>query len=426
MTDKQEQIRHKFEDILTDYRDNHSEENQLPYWGFGKPCQIEIFSMSRPIEFSLLIITHDDKRNDKDIKIHKSKSGSEFLDVLEEKLEAPRWKQVAEREIKHTQVDQATKTQFDISTRGDLLINSFQNHLMNTGSDLLFSDNFGTRQASRISEKIWCYFIYGDITECDVDDLFLFPFSNSAVDQETSSEEEESDSEEDIDSDEDSTEPEGESGTMASESVPEEDQIETYGTFFYEPVWVGDIPDPDFKDRILGQMSYDRNTVMEGEFDGSSVQISQDGLVVVEDIDGKKEALDIINTIFGASIFHGHTFQAATQNDLMEVEIEDGEISNIFGSPNLARKISNINQSTRHKYNNNSDYADERTIIEIEQMEAILDYSKTIYSEEKLGERTHLALQAYTHYQNGEYTQAFLLSWISVEQYINTRLCTFK
>lgn len=421
MADTQKQITNKFENVIDKYRDNHSEESEEPYWGFGSPCQIEIFSMSRPIEFSLLILTHDDKRDDKNIVVHQAKNGSKFLDVLEDKLEAPRWKQVAEREIKHAHVDQATKTQFDISTRGDLLINSFQNHLVNTGSDLLFSDTFGTRQASRISDKIWCYFIYGDIKECELDELFPLVFADLEDDEdEMSKGHDEDDSQEDIDSSSDSADLDSPAESKPNESSSEREEVKRYGTFFHEPVWVGDIPDPDFRDRILGQMSYDRDTVMNREFDGYSVQITQDGLVVVNDIDDKKEALDIINTIFGASIFHGYTFQAATQNDLMEVEIENGEISNVVGSPNLPRKISNINHVTKHKAIHNSDYRNERTIIEIEKMETILDYSKKIYAEEKLGERTHIALQAYTHYQNGEYTQAFLLSWISVEQYINT------
>jgi hypothetical protein len=417
------EIEAKFEQIIDDYRENHSEDFEDIYWGLNKPCQIEIFSMFNPIKFSLLFLSHDEKRNDKQIIIHQTENGSDFIDNLEEKLEAPRWRQVVEDEIVHSTVDQATKTQFEVSTRGDLLINSFQNHLMDNGSNHLFSDQFGTKSAYQLGEEMWCYFIYGDIIECDTEDIFMFSLLGSIGEDDGNGETEQQDqdeSEDNVDSDSDSAESNNETESSHNESIPEKRQMGVYGTFFYEPVWVGDIPDPDFRDRILGQMSYDRDTVMKSEFDNSTVRVTQDGLVIADNVSDKNEALEIINTVFGASIFHGYTFQAATQNDLVEVEIEDGEISNILGSPDLPRKISNISQNTQYKVHHSTDYHEERKIIDIAEMESILDYAQTIHSEEKLGERTHLALQAYTHYQNGEYTQAFLLSWISVEQHINS------
>jgi len=374
--------------------------------------------MFNPIKFSLLFLSHDSKRDDREIIVHQTKNGSDFIDTLKEKLEAPRWRQVVENEIVHSTVDQATKTQFEVSTRGDLLINVFQNHLTDNGSNHLFSDQFGTKSAYQLGDEMWCYFIYGDIIECDSEDIFIFSLLNSISDEDDSDETEQQDqdgSDEDVDSDSDSAGSEDE-----KESMSEKRQMGVYGTFFYEPVWVGDIPDPDFRDRILGQMSYDRDTVMKRDFDDSTVRVTQDGLVIADNVTDKNEALEIINTVFGASIFHGYTFQAATQNDLVEVEIEDREISNILGSPDLPRKISNISQNTQYKVHHSTDYHEEREIIDIAEMESILDYAQTIHSEEKLGKRTHLALQAYTHYQNGEYTQAFLLSWISVEQHINS------
>jgi hypothetical protein len=157
------------------------------------------------------------------------------------------------------------------------------------------------------------------------------------------------------------------------------------------------------------------------EFGDYIVSITQDGFVAVDGEIDKKEVLKVLNTIFAASIFKGYQFHAATQNDLVEVEMQDGDIENIWGSPNLPRKIATIDPKSRSR---SSNYYNpsliKREIIDIDDLEDIIENAVDIYSDDGLTERVHFALQAYTHHKNGEYAQAFLLSWISIEQYLNT------
>lgn len=155
------------------------------------------------------------------------------------------------------------------------------------------------------------------------------------------------------------------------------------------------------------------------------VVITQDGFVGVKESENDKEVLDVLNTLFGSSILIGHSFEGATQNDLMEINIDnDDQIEEKYGELSLRRRHASPHAKTGENYNRliGGRPSVERKLIDVDYIDELFSLAQRIYQDDEMKERVGSALQAYTHHVNGEYTQAYLLAWISIEQYINTRL----
>lgn len=378
----------------------------------SSPLQLEVFWVESPIECQYIAITHDDNRDNNEAIINGPFSGSEFLDQLEGVLLKPRWQQPVNKSS-YPRFDPATGVSSDISTRRDAAINFFQGIEQQLGREVFKQEDTQVRGGERLDHDNWLFFVRGNLLELDsAEDLLENMFGD------LSSREEDNEGEKEIEEDS-----EGEKENEEEENTLPSEESNAFGTYIYEPVWVGGTPELDFKDRVLIDPPLEYDTVHSAEIGEQKVVITKDGFVGIDEPNNKAVVLDILNTMFGTSILIEHPFEAATRDDLIEIAIdEDGDITNRTGSPSTRRRHATPEPWMNSKRNRHRGPPVERKLIDEKYLEDLCSLTKDIYEDGQMKERINSTLQAYTHHVNGEYTQAFLLAWISIEQYINDKL----
>lgn len=370
------------------------------------PLQFEIFWIESPLECQYLCITHDDNREHGELIVNGPYRGQEFIEELRGVLEKPRWQQPVD-EDPISRFDSATGTSMDISIRRDAILSSLQGIEIQCGGEVFRGDGTRLVSARPLDGENWIVFIRGNLFEADSFNS-LFP--------EAPSEDEESEAEADEESEAEDRE------EAESEHLFAEDEPDALGTYIYEPVWVGGTPELNFRRRILVKPPRDYETVYSTEIDSYKVLISKDGFIAVDQPNDSSAVLEVLNTIFGASVLLGKPLQAATQNDLMDVAVTDDEIVDRRGDPSLPRVHAEPEPMASLSWSGMRDPLVERDTISTEYIDEVMSTSIDIFEREELRNRLNSTLQAYTHHVNGEYTQSFLLAWISIEQYINNEL----
>ena len=368
----------------------------------SSPRQMELFWVDSPLEYQYLFLTHDDNRPDGEIIINGPYSGSEFLGELEDILLKPRWQQPID-ESTISRFDRATDTPIDISTRRDIVVSVFQGIEQNLGGELFLEPETRLKQTNSFEGENGLIFLRGNLFELDSLDELLKNTFGKYLEEDAGEKQVEEDAGEKL---------------LSSRADPN-----ALGTYIWKPVWVGDTPNIDFEDRILINPPREYDTVHSEKIGGREVFVTQDGFIGVDEIDDEPTVLEILNVLFGTSILVEHPFEAATQDDLIEVVVdEDGNVSSRRGDPSLRRRHATPEPvATRGKYNYTSGEF-ERTVVDEDYLGDLCGLAREVYENDELKERVNSTLQAYTHHVNGEYTQAFLLAWISIEQYINTEL----
>lgn len=142
------------------------------------------------------------------------------------------------------------------------------------------------------------------------------------------------------------------------------------------------------------------------------------GLVLIES-EREEEAIKIINTIFGISILHGIESFSVRKSDILETEIPYDYMQSGKPLGSYRRKISKITG-----YAPNFFGGMKGTQITLEKMQKIIKVSEKVFLNEKLDESLLFLLESNTHLKNSEFPQAYIFSWLLVEQYISKEFST--
>lgn len=416
---------------------DEASENFLLEVDMHHPRQVEIFWIGTPIECQYIIITHDEYRDDDEVIINGPYSGNKFLNKIDNILNEPRWKQSVEGGPSK-RFDPATATSSKITTRRENILDIFQGLDRTLGAMALRDPQPHLHIMGDFLNTGIAMLIRGNIFELDNGtDIFKEHFDDEVDSDSTSENEGSTDSESDengeVSGQSDETQGHTESeddGVDADESdeATEESlyigqELNALGTYFYKPVWIGGTPELEFKDRILINLPLEFETVLSTEIDGSSLYFTKDGFIGVDESEDKEYALNLLNTLFGASVLLNHPFEAATREDLMSVLLEDDEIKRKRGDPSIRRSHASTEYHSSVPYRYGPTI--ERQVVEVEYIEDLCDLVNELFQNQELKERLNSTLQSYTHHVNEEYTQAYLLAWISIEQYINSALDQF-
>jgi len=110
--------------------------------------------------------------------------------------------------------------------------------------------------------------------------------------------------------------------------VPKPD-IKAYGTYFYPPIWIGEIPKRSFKEKAQRQFPKPREHFT-AKYRGFQTIIQQDGLITIVN-ESKIEILDMLNEIMGVALILGLPCYTIREQEVGEVKI-DSETLAIKGS----------------------------------------------------------------------------------------------
>jgi hypothetical protein len=204
-------------------------------------------------------------------------------------------------------------------------------------------------------------------------------------------------------------------GQPASPVVPAPPII-AHGGFIFPPVWIGRAPKPTFVER-LSRMPMFPGKAYEGRYKDRMLIADQDGFLAIGEGDRLK-ASALLNEIMAVRLLDGKPTYALRELEVIETHI-DPEEKRITskGVTSLSPRASMMDEWLRESW-----YISPRAeVVSIEDVEEWLRKTERVTQSGTVSETLRFLLEAYTHFHNSDYLEAFVLSWLIVEKDVYSR-----
>jgi len=369
---------------------------------FTDPSQIEIFWASKPVEYQLFVLFHDSNRNDGEIIINGPYNHSEIIQNVIKIMEEPRWQKKAP--IDH-ELDSFFDT--DIGDRehkySDLFVGVFDNFLRSIQNLPLHSVPKGLIFSFPLGDHDYCALYYGSITEVKIQDLArisdieyakqqAMKIKNGAI----------------IES------------QISFDSVNTKEYITIFGAYYYPGVRIGDNVELSFQEKLQGPniLEYPKYEY-QFIFDQKVGYYDRYGVVLIETT-AEAEAKKILNTIFGVSLLFNIEAYPVRTSEMLETK----RLSNYNPiGKSLGSYQWKLSVSKRDSPRNFGGLR--RTKINFATMENILKIAEKVWQNGDLNDSLLFLLEAFSHLENSEYSQAFIFSWLIIEKMITKKFDQF-
>lgn len=394
MPRKKEEVKEWFEEVIETYRskteDLSKEIEKKTSRGeqYHSPCQIEVFWIGEPVEWQILVHTHDEDREDKEIIVNGPFEGDEFIENVERIMEEDRWQRTSE----DSNGEQGKKR------LSRIFAYRLQNYVQHISGGVFkdTSDHSPLGNKGRVfPKKGWISLIRGNIANNSPNE-FVEDIVKRAKDK---------------------IEPKDLSEDQRREDSKSEKAKKTIkkgvGTYIYPLTWVGGEPQKSFEEIVFNHPSQpiEPGVVLNYDFDGDELIITRDGFIGMIDTDIGL-ASETLNTIFGTALLFGCFWESVQRLEMMDFKInideekvttlptETSSLRTYLSSPFTGSEIPTRRENPKIKF------------------EMIIDKAKRISEQGDKGVLISLIYSA-THLRDDEYTPSFLLSWILIEQVLN-------
>ena len=353
-------------------------------YDYRPPCQIEVFWLSEPIEYQIIVTSHDPDRPDKEIIINGPFKGYEFIDEIEKIMNTSRWKKTIPKESPYIGARTGKIKRLDVFAE---IIYDFINSLRYYILSKLKNGYIGGRI---LDSNSWCWYVKGRVDEYDYSDMVEEIISDIKQGAQTIK------------------------YRLESVQTPtqQKPKIKGYATHFYPPIWIGEIPEKTFKQKVFERGYPLPSKILDFDFNGNKLVINSDGFIGVG-ADSKNEALRILNTIFGMAYMLGVDCLSARESELSEIEMtpESLDISSYTCQISSLRSL--LMGGLTHDI-----LSYQRKKVSRDLIEEILKRAEIIARDENLTELLVFLIEGYTHYFNSEYSQSFIVNWLIIERYL--------
>jgi hypothetical protein len=188
-------------------------------------------------------------------------------------------------------------------------------------------------------------------------------------------------------------------------------ELSGYATAFYPPVWIGQKVKPSFGQRVTEDLTLP-TAVFDSTFDNMRIVAHSDGFIGIE-CRNKARAVRALNIIFGTFSLSGIPCFGITEVDLAEIGIDSDSLHIwIRSQPIRALRTSFVDSIVKL-----SDYHDSR-VISLTDFEKVVRRADAVIRNKELSDRLIFFIEAYTHFYNSEFGQAFIMGWMIVEEFI--------
>jgi len=324
-----------------------------------------------------------DQKNDLHVKVELIKAENAF-EELENYLISKKWEDIFPND----------STKYEKNKNSILFENTLLegiNNLQNYVQGLIFTNKKTTEPGISkhlISDSIFCWIIIGKIQNLNINDLINQMESLVKQSAEIS---------------------------VDNTLIIPGDGIKTldgYGTYFYPPIWVGEIPKLSFIEKVHKRSIFSEK-IIDIYYKGKILIIENDGFICVGE-SNKKEAITILNEIMASAVFVGTPAFMINEVELSKVKID-------LKDKTIIQKITTIN-SMRTKLGNQWDqnpFTDRTLFLSKKKLVDLFKASELLTSDEDLKNFLLFYLESFTHIQNYLYSQSFLISWLIVERYLS-------
>ncbi len=384
MLEQKEKLKEWFANLIRKFREEYEKLDESEKLQISKvsdyrhPCQIEVFWMDKPLERSIIVTSHDIDRKDMEIIINGPYKGYEFLREIEKIMQEPRW------------VKQVSET--DKAKYSDNFVNALSNFLEGVRNSVFLEINEGNQGGRMLAKDIWFWDVYGSVNHIDYNKIV-----NEAINEAKSI-----------------AKKVKEKAQEKQQIIPTTSKIKGYGTFFYPPVWIGDIPERTFIQKVNRMQFPFPSKLFDLTFNGMKVIVNSDGFIGIEN-ESKEQATEILNTIFGMSVLYDETCFAVREHELADINIDPNSLAitstSIIISSQRTRMLLEESFSSpfmSHRRNN---------IVE-DKIKEIIRKTEKINTNKDLTEQLIFLLEGYTHFKNSEFSQSFIINWLIIEKYL--------
>ncbi len=363
----------------------------------SSPCQVDVFWFQNErfkINFQLIIYEHFKDRADLEICIHGPIPFHKAVDELDRILSHEKWSQELATDEGYL-IENGDRTLRRI-LEGELL--SALEELRRYTLSLAFTE---LAQPVMITRKMYvtkdssAWFVWGDISLKEPKEIVNDIVEKSVAQAPKAS------------------------PKTDNKKVVEKSELKAFGTYFYPPIWIGEIPRRSFKEKAQKRFFPKSLDNIVTKYKGFLTIVQQDGLLAIGN-ENKTEVLDMLNEIMGVALVLGLACFAIREPEVGEMKI-DGQTLAIKGST-----MSLVSDRTRQgshwgepSYMSIMSMMMPTTfLLSKEEIMDLLSRAGRITRDVEITKSLLFLLESYTHLLSSEYPQCFVMGWTVVERYI--------
>jgi hypothetical protein len=397
----QQSIREWLERLFSAFRQQHASLSQVEQSkisnldDLSSPCQIEVLWISKPewnLDYQILVFTHFSDVADQDITIYGPVHPPEALDAMENIISQSKWQRMID-----------LKASFYFVATGDRryaailevpfahALRSIEGHTVRA----LYSREekpIQIGEKSAISRDSFYWLVSGDIRNLDVDKIVKEIAKDTKV----------------------------RAAAKPQPPKPKPARINGFATYFYPPIWIGELPPQTLRERLTGaklaSLMFPQK-VLDAEHKNAKVVVNQGGLIAIG-IEDRAKALDALNEIMAATLLSGvHSF-AVRESELGKAEIDPQNLTIAGHNMPLISMRTKLEQ--QHVGLSPDLIPFERQVLSTDDIKKILRLAEELTVDPASSTVLLMLLEGYTHFHNAEYTQSFLMTWVVIEKWLDT------
>ena len=360
----------------------------------SSPCQVDVFWFQNEqfkMDFQLIIYQHFKDRSDLEICIHGPIPFYKAVDELDRILGYEKWSQELASD-EHYFIEDGEKTLRRI-LEGEFL--SALEELRRYTLSLAFAESAKPVMISRkmyVTKESSAWFVWGNICLEKPEEMINDIVGKSIVEAPKPSPKPDTD-----------------------RRVPKPN-LKAYGTYFYPPIWIGEIPKRSFKEKAQRQFFPKPREHFTTKYRSFLTIIQQDGLLAIENED-KIKALDMLNEVMSVALILGLSCYAIREPEIGEIKI-DSETLAIKGSTmslvsDRTRQVSPWGEPSYMSMMTPTTF-----LLSKEDVIDLLNRAGRITRDVETKKSLLFLLESYTHLQSSEYPQCFVMGWTVVERHI--------
>ena len=376
---------------------DESEQSQIPFnLDFTYPCQIEIFWVTEPLEYQLIITMHDHSRKDGEIIINGPFIGSELIPKVIEIMEEPRWKKNASNK---NETSTFPTFDYDIGNQENKYSDIFLQHISKLIFTLRNDPTVNFPKGIMLDGQIfdddgWGMNTKGNIVELLEPDSLVSKSINEAKQRAAQINENKDIKKQQINS-----------------KSEEKEYLCVFGAYYYPGVRIGDYLELTFKEKLIntiGKPIYLPEAENRFSFNNKQGFFDTFGFVGIQ-CKNEKAAIKVLNTIFGVTLIFGFNSISVRELELFSMKMDPESLSIGGFSWNVEAKRFDLYTS----------HGLRKIALPLDSMKMIIKVAENVSNIKAINESVLFLLESYTHFYNSEYSQSFLFSWLVIEKYIS-------
>ena len=385
-----------FNNFISEFRRRY---NDLPestrkfVWNiedFSTPCQlISIVLAGR--ELTYLWVRRDHEIPDMDIRCFGPINPNEFIEISEEILSDKNlYKTVKDKEAQNWQ-----EQSFGNFLERQLIwaLKMVQN-LPLIKVDFPVDHVIGMKNA--IPQNGFFWMVYGDITKIDVELIFKEIFEGAFAREKSQKT----------------------NIVRASETTKKEEELLSgYSTYFFPPVWIGEIPVFDFRSKVNGIFIFPIPTYLM-EYKNYKLVFNQKGLFFLG-IKDRGKCIKYMNEIIGTAILQGYNLDIVTDLDIGESTVTKEKVE--MRSKTYAISITRNWQFEQWMTPITEDMIASYIQVKEEDMRNIVKIAESASIDVEISDYLVFFAHASNYVRDGKYKESFLFDWFVIERYLRNK-----